>query len=390
MPGFLKPYRPFLLFATLFFTSMFVLEHVNGRFLLNDFRVYWSAADALLNGKQVYGLPFGENTGFYKYSPFAAMLVVPLALLPFQVASVIWFWCIATASVALIILLHRVLEQETFGRSVRRPNLFLSLSLLCIGNHLVRELHLGNVNVFVLLFAAIAFRIPIAKPKVAGALLALLFMVKPYLGILFVPFVLRGQWKVLAAASAAGVVMLLLPVVFGFSKAMELHVEWLQAMSQHGEYLTSGNTVSSFLHRLTGVADAAPLQLCIIAAALGLIALVVWREQAVPLRGDKRFLLFFGILAILPNLVITDTQHFLFALPLFMFVLHYLSQRRDPTVLAVFVVICLLHGGNSSDLLGSDLSDRMNAWGALGMANLLLIGLCAWLASRSDGKTTSA
>ena len=40
-----------------------VLEVVNGRFRLNDLRVYVMAADALRHGQQVYGVPFGLDTG---------------------------------------------------------------------------------------------------------------------------------------------------------------------------------------------------------------------------------------------------------------------------------------------------------------------------------------
>jgi hypothetical protein len=40
-----------------------VLEVVNGRFWLNDLRVYVMAADALRHGQQVYGVPFGLDTG---------------------------------------------------------------------------------------------------------------------------------------------------------------------------------------------------------------------------------------------------------------------------------------------------------------------------------------
>ena len=385
----LKPYRPFLFFAALFFTAMFVLEHVNGRFWLNDFRVYWSASGALLNGEQVYGLPFGEDTGFYKYSPFVAMLLAPLAVLPFGIASVIWFWLIAVATVASIVVLHRLLEQHVFKHAVRRTNLLLSLSLLCIGNHLVRELHLGNVNVVLMLVAVAAFRASSERSQVAGVLLALLFMVKPYLGILFVPFALRGQWKVLAAAAVSGMLMLALPVLFGFSNALALHREWIQAMVQHGGYLTSGNTLSSLIHRATGIADTTPLQFGIIGAVVAMTVVLAWRFRNSAPQGIAAYLLFFGVLASVPNLVITDTQHFLLALPLFAFVLHHLFHHRDVAVLIAFVVICILHGGNSSDLLGGDLSDRVNAGGVLGVANLLLIGLCVLIAARTKSTTST-
>jgi hypothetical protein len=73
----LKPYVPFIVFATVLFAAIFAIEKINERFWLNDFKVYYSAAQALISGEQVYGVPFGLDTGFYKYSPFVAMLFVP-------------------------------------------------------------------------------------------------------------------------------------------------------------------------------------------------------------------------------------------------------------------------------------------------------------------------
>jgi len=65
---------------------------------------------------------------------------------------------------------------------------------------------------------------------------------------------------------------------------------------------------------------------------------------------------------------------------LFSFVIHKLAERRAPIVLGLFIVICILHEANSSDLLGSELSDKVNAWGVLGVANLMLIALSAGIA----------
>ncbi|MBK9194937.1 MAG: DUF2029 domain-containing protein [Flavobacteriales bacterium] len=380
--AFLRRYASFLLPAVLFLAAMFVLEHLNGRFWLNDFRVYWSAADALLHGQQVYGLPFGESTGFFKYSPFVAMLFEPFALLPFHVASVVWFWCIAGATIAVIIRLHRLLLQHIVLGPLARPNLLLVLSLLCVANHVVRELHLGNVNMMLLLLAVVAYASADQRPRLAGVLLAVLFMVKPYLCILVIPFLVRGHWKLVGAGVAAGVAMLALPVVFGFSHSFDLHSAWLQSMVQHGDYLTSGNTISSLLHRTTGVTDTAPLQVGIIALTMVVATILAWRLHKEGPMSMGNYVLFFGLLALVPNLVITDTQHFLLALPLFSFAIHKLAERRAPIVLALFIVICILHGANSSDLLGGELSDKVNAWGVLGVANLMLIALSARIACR--------
>ena len=45
--------KGFVIFSTLFFILSFIIENINGRFWLNDFKVYYLAAQALLEGKEV-------------------------------------------------------------------------------------------------------------------------------------------------------------------------------------------------------------------------------------------------------------------------------------------------------------------------------------------------
>jgi len=70
----LAPFRWTALFVLVL---ALVLEVVNGRFWLNDLKVYVMAADALRQGQPVYGLPFGLDTGFYKYAPGVLYLFLP-------------------------------------------------------------------------------------------------------------------------------------------------------------------------------------------------------------------------------------------------------------------------------------------------------------------------
>ncbi|QQR85553.1 MAG: DUF2029 domain-containing protein [Flavobacteriales bacterium] len=375
----LRPYRPFILLTSAFIVLMFALEHINGRFWLSDFKVYWGAADALLTGKAVYGVPFGESTGYYKYSPFVALLFTPLAALPFEVASIIWFVCISLALVAVLLQLHRILLELPIEPRLN-DNALLCLALLCIGNHVVRELHLGNINLPLLLLATLALRWRTAKPWMAGAAMALLFMVKPYLGLVALPYLVHGRWHIVRAAVVAGCGMLLVPSMLGPGKAISLHREWLMSMSAHGDYLTSGNTIASIVSRIAGVPDSAGLQLSIIGVAVLGIVVLAWRWRSNSAYA-QHYLLHFGALALIPNLVITDTQHFLLALPLFMFVLHRIRTLSWPVVV-LLILVALAHGANSSDLLGHDLSDRVNAWGLLGLANVALVIVALMIEAR--------
>ncbi|MEI6456446.1 MAG: hypothetical protein WCO93_09170, partial [bacterium] len=73
-------YWKFIVFAFVLFLTAFIFENINGRFWLNDFKVYYMAAKALLTGNQVYDLPFGEPSGYYKYSPFVLFFFFPYCI----------------------------------------------------------------------------------------------------------------------------------------------------------------------------------------------------------------------------------------------------------------------------------------------------------------------
>ena len=69
----------------------YALEWTNGRAQMADFRVYYDAANALLHSDTLYGKAFGVSSGFYKYSPFACIPFIPLALLPYGLASALYY-----------------------------------------------------------------------------------------------------------------------------------------------------------------------------------------------------------------------------------------------------------------------------------------------------------
>src|SRR6187399_2515881 len=99
----LFPGRYAIVFATVALL-LFVIEHVNGRFWLNDFRVYYDSARSLLDGQPLYGVSHGLDSGIFKYAPVIAMLYVPLALLPYVVAASIQYLLIVAAFIGASLL----------------------------------------------------------------------------------------------------------------------------------------------------------------------------------------------------------------------------------------------------------------------------------------------
>lgn len=371
--------RPFAIIATLVVAAAAVLDLVNGRFWASDFRVYWGAADALLHGRPVYGVAFGEDTGFYKYAPVVVMAFIPAALLPFRLAAVVHVLLIAVPLVLSTTRMERLLMRHV--HLVHPPRILLRavLGLLCIAVLLARELHLGNVNLW-LVWLTIVFMDHLLDDQALGAglCLGLLVLIKPYLLLLGVPILVRRQWTVVLMAATVGLGGLLIPfIVLGPTHALSLHEAWWYAMAAHGSYLTSPDTLLALGSRYLGAPSGPHAGLWVIAAtaiALGAWTAVHQRRSSPPAGQARQRLLEESVaLALVPLVVITDQEHFLFALPLILLCLGDLYQGRDHLMALLFVLAMFLYGTRSSDLWGGPLEDALSAAGALGLGELCLV-----------------
>lgn len=375
----LKPYAPFIIFAAIIFAAIFTVEKINGRFWLNDFKVYYSAAQALVNHQQVYGTPFGLDTGFYKYSPFVAMLFVPYTFFSFEVAAVIHFIVLCAATILTIIILQRLISRYFLPVKTKTENLQMSLVLLCILLHLVRELHLGNINMPLLLLTSAGLILSLqSKDVLSGIFIGLAIIIKPYLLVLVLPFIASGKWRGLASMFITGIFSFLFPMLFfGFTQNMELHKEWFNAMREHSSYLSSNHTIQSLLHYYFGLQTGTGFTYFLIALlCTGYFFLFFFLKSNQESSRPYFVTGYFCLLALVPNIVITDTEHFLLSLPLIMILLLHVSEKKKALLTTAFIILIFFYEGNSTDLLGKNLAGRFGEMGLLGISNLIII---AWV-----------
>ena len=375
--------RPFFLIAALLVLASLALEHINGRFWLNDFRVYYMAADNMRHGLPVYGEVFGEDTGLYKYAPVVLYFFQPYTFLSFHAAGVLHFLLIGLLLMACFAVIE--LSLSHLVQDLPKPALRAALGLLCIVVLLTRELHLGNINMGLILLAALGVERFLAGKRVAaGIVWGIVWLIKPYLLLMIVPLVIRREWKVLRTAFATMLAGLLIPLpIEGPAMWWELLREWGKSMLHHTEVMESPDRFSAMLGRPFGIAPSTTLDAVFIALAGCLLAWLAWRNSLLsrPVADramDTAFELWLAM-ALVPNLVITDQQHFMFALPLVLFVLAYLFTHRNIPLLAGFIGAMLLYATRSTDLWGSTVENQLVGWGGLGSGNILLM-VVAWYA----------
>ncbi|HNU57917.1 MAG TPA: glycosyltransferase family 87 protein [Flavobacteriales bacterium] len=400
----LRPYpRRFQLAFGLIALLIFIVEHINGRFWLNDFRVYYGAGSSLLHGEPLYGVAHGLGTGIFKYAPLLALVYALFALLPYGLAASIQYILIAAAFLDGIRRIDRLVrERLLMGKAA--AYLPLVLIALCVVVHLHRELHLGNINMMLLWLLIVAVeQLDRGRYDRGGLLLGAAILAKPHFLVLLPLLVLHGRWRTLRSSALALFIGVMLPTLFlGWQANLAVHVEWLGEMAKHNAALiyTGGddhravNTIYSFLHRAVldrflGEPNSgeAYVILGFIVLAFGAFALMnKLRKRTNAFLFD--FLLLVGLV---PSITLTDTEHFLFAMPLVAYLIHRLVPKADPRWLALVAVPLLFcYGGNFEDALGP-FSKVLVRYGALGIGSfgILLLTACLWARSNPAAPAVS-
>jgi hypothetical protein len=363
-------------FALLPVLYLFLL-FVNQRFQLSDFNVYYGAADALMNGEQVYGKSFGLSSGFYKYSPEILVPFLPLALLKYDVAAV-FFYLINTG---IILLLLKEFKQ-TFFKSYewgREVWFFLIVAVLFFGDQLERELFLGNVNALLLLLTLWSVRSIDSKQYAkAGIIYAVVLCFKIHFLILLPYFILKREWKVLlytvlGLMGAALVLFVCVP-----NRFIVLHSQWLKAVQAHNVQLDqSPNTVYFFIQKILSSVHMAVVPTAAVLIGLGIAGLTylkfIWKNVGKGFHSNEALIL----LALIPVLTHTDTEHFLWAMPFFIMLLISIStwNKRGKWIAAlVLFAASIPFLFNSPDMVGKTLSKQLDE-GGIGLSLILLLVL---------------
>ena len=127
---------------------------------LIDLTVYRDAAIALLHGREIYAAASGSSLPF-TYPPFAALMALPLALVPLSVAQILWTAAKLASLVWLVFVLGRPLLAR-FGSWW--PALLAALVAACALTLPVRsDVAFGQVNL--ILMAAIVTDLLVAPQR---------------------------------------------------------------------------------------------------------------------------------------------------------------------------------------------------------------------------------
>jgi len=179
---------------------------------MNDFRVYYKAAERILEGQNIYTT--AEGFYQYKYTPLLAVAMTPLTLLPQKAAGLSWLILNALLLVACV----RQVQALVPGVSGRWIRLALPLAFF---HHVTRELELGQVNLICFFLLLRVIRSP--QGRWAGALLAAATLIKPVYAIFALVWLLGRDHRRLAYYALGLAAGLALALPFWGGDALEYY-----------------------------------------------------------------------------------------------------------------------------------------------------------------------
>jgi alpha-1,2-mannosyltransferase len=234
-------------------------------FRLFDFRIFWDAGNRLLDGQPLYpsSAALHANTrDYFVYPPGIAYLFVPLSLLPFAVAGVLYtILSFAALGTALCIV------------GVRDVRCYLALALW---TPVLQAYGLGSVEPFLALGLALGWRYR-DRPWLGTVPLGVAVAAKLFLWPVALWFVFTGRLRRAAETTAAALAVIFVPWAFLGFRDLTWYPHVLNLLLEN-ERLTSWSTTS--VVRSGNVGAAAVL---LEAASVALVAVVARRRD-----GDRR------------------------------------------------------------------------------------------------------
>jgi alpha-1,2-mannosyltransferase len=191
-----------------------------------DLDIYRAAGTLALHGKGPYGPHFGRGLRVdlpFTYPPFAAFMVIPLAVLPARVAQVVWTLAnVGFLSVMVWWLFRPVLERRGLGHPA-----FLALAIGAFAwtVPVAQTIAYGQVNLFL---ALLIFVDCTRTSRRRGVLVGIAAAIKLTPGLFILYFAVTRQWAAALRAVVTFAVCELVAAAIlpGAARQYWLHLVW--------------------------------------------------------------------------------------------------------------------------------------------------------------------
>jgi alpha-1,2-mannosyltransferase len=244
---------------------------------LFDLKVYYGAVNFWVDGGELYDYLKPFSTYGFTYPTFAALTMLPMALLPWPVAGVLSvLFTVAASALVLWWLVVPVAER------VGWPPRFAYAVALClaIAYEPMREtVNFGQVNLLLLFLVAADLLLLVARRHpAAGVLVGLATAIKLTPGIFIVYLLLTRRWRPALIASATTAAASLLAAAVAPDASREFWTGALWDTDRVGRLdFISNQSLQGVVARLDPLHPSRLAWLALVVAALGIWA---WRVRA--------------------------------------------------------------------------------------------------------------
>ncbi|MFI9381431.1 glycosyltransferase 87 family protein [Kutzneria sp. NPDC052558] len=339
LPAWLRRATPWVIAVILLWFVVCTLIWPVGMWMQIDLEVYRAGGLTVLDGRPLYDHPLVASLMF-TYTPFAAIIFAPLALLPLVGTEIVY-------TVVTLLLLLFAIARCWRWLGYRRDRASVVVVLLCTGLALMFEpvrttFYLGQINVL-LLAIVVGDLLRTRKSNWTGIGVGIAAGIK-LTPLIFIPYLLvTRQFKAAGVATASFVGTIALGFVI---KPGDAYAYWLgqkfSEVSRVGDVWSTGNqSLRGFLARLVSPPEATQNAWVLLAAVFGILGLAA--AVLAHRRGEE--LLAVSLIGMCSTAVspYSWSHHWVWFVPLFVFALNraLTTGRAAMWALATYVLVAV-------------------------------------------------
>lgn len=355
-----------ILFIVLFSLAALTAEKINSRLYMSDYKVYHRTAKRIVNKENIYSV---KQDGHYvfKYSTTSGIYFIPISFIPLKYAKYI-YWLALTIMLCIgVNVLYKLIDNKY--KIGANKNSIIILSIIAVIAHIFRELHLGQVNMLLLVMYITLIYFLQQKSKILFALmLSISVFLKPF-GLIFFPYLLiKKEYKIILTSLIFIFILALLPLLFypNWHDFSNLYFDWINELkvelNKKQALLADGNhTVFSVFARYT------PLKFILVNQIIekvyqALVLIIIGAGLFIEFRkknhnSDIVYQMIL-LISIIPLLAFTTYNLFIFELPIILYLIYFFKDLNITQKIMV-VIGCILIGGNIHEITGSALRDYL-------------------------------
>lgn len=337
--------KVFLLLATI----IIVLYFLNASRIGGDFASYLEAATKMRQGTDIYAPPYVHLR--YSYSPFWAMVLIPLSVFSSQTGVFIWLVINVFLLWRTIYLLRNYFDIRF---SDRKKDMILWIGVILFMSRFIElNFHHAQMTIFLLLAMLESIRLADEGNEITAGIWIGLSTIIKIMPIVMIPyFIYRRKFRTAIFSLVTLLIAFFLPMIYlGYDRFEETNKEWFQILRPDSSEFQIDNVwyfphnLSALLYRLlidTGAPyvknisslDYQTATYWVWAAIIGLITLTVFFLASPPFRAIKsrqRMLFEFSYIALIIPLIFPHQMKYAFylLLPAICCLIKLLMIRKD-------------------------------------------------------------